>query len=236
MSELTEAEKRAQESYILGRKQYARPQAMLFSNNPGFVVDGKRYPEGDEFTDFIILSDDNRGSIQVNNQRIERRERTVNGRMRSYHIADKLRFTTEWTNLPSRAFDVIPEFETASPSEGTEQEFATGKITNLVTSIEIEGSERPVKSSGSPLFRDQQFTSDAGAGGADMLEWYKNNQGSFWLFLSYDNHYNLNNERNRLKEYSEVVEVFFELFDYTIERRGGNNHDFWNVNITLDEV
>ena len=235
MSELNEAQKLAQEAYFAGRKQYARPQAMLFSNNPGFIVNGKRLPEGDEFDDFIILSDDNRAPIQINNQRIERRDRMVNGRMRSYHIADKLRFSTDWSNLPSRAFNVIPEFETIF-SDNTEQEFLTGKVTNLVTSVDVEGTERPVRSSGSPFFKDQQFTSDAGAGGADMLEWYKNNQGSFWLFLSYDNHYNLNNERNRLKEYSEVVEVFFELFDYTVEKRGGNNHDYWNISMTLDEV
>ncbi len=226
---------KATPKYMSGRRQYSRPQALLFSNNPGYIIDGQRLPEGNEFEDFIILSDDNRGSIDISNQRIERRERTVNGRMRSYHIADKIKISTEWTNLPSRAFNVIPEFQTLEPENGS-LEIPTGKVTNLVTSVDIEGTERPVKSSGSPFFKDQQYTSDAGAGGADLLEWYRNNQGSFWVFLSYDNHYGLNNERDRLKEYSEVVEVFFELFDYGVEKRGGENHDFWNITISLDEV
>ena len=228
-------EDKATPKYMSGRRQYSRPQALLFSNNPGYLVDGQRLPEGNEFEDFIIVSDDNRSPIAISNQRIEVRERTVNGRMRSYHIADKIKISTEWTNLPSRAFNVIPEFQTLELENGS-LEIPTGKVTNLVTSVDIEGTERPVKSSGSPFFKDQQYTSDAGAGGADLLEWYRNNQGSFWVFLSYDNHYSLNNERDRLKEYSEVVEVFFELFDYSIEKRGGENHDFWNITISLDEV
>jgi hypothetical protein len=34
----------------------------------------------------------------------------VNGHMRSYHIADKLRVSTNWNLLPSRAFNKDPDF------------------------------------------------------------------------------------------------------------------------------
>jgi hypothetical protein len=222
------------EKYLDGRRQYSRPQALLFSNNPGYISNGKTIPEGNEFEDFIILSDDNRGSISVASQRIEKRERTINGRMRSYHIADKTVISTDWTNLPSRAFNVIPSFQKLEFLDSDIP--AVGKITNLVTEVDIEGTDRPVKSSGSPFFKDQQFTSDGGAGGADLLKWYKENQGSFWVFLAYDNHYNFDNERNRLKEYSEVTEVFFASFEHSIEKRGGENFDFWNISMSLEEV
>jgi len=223
----------ATESYMVGRKKYFRPQALLFANNPGYISNGKIVPDGEEFRDFIILSDDNRGSIDIAPERIEKRERMVNGRMRSYHIADKLKISVSWNNLPSRSFSVDPAFST--------DVFNEGKPTSLVTSADDEDEEgnaitRPVKSFGSPYFKDQQYTSDGGAGGADLREWYNNNQGSFWVFLSYDNYKDLNNERNRLAEYSEVVEVFFGNFDYSVQKRGGTNFDFWNVSISLEEV
>ena len=219
----------ATEAYMVGRKKYGRPQALLFSNNPGYMDNGKILPEGDEFTDFIILSDDNRSNIRIAPERIEKRQRMVNGRMRSYHIADKLRISTSWSGLPSRAFIQEPNFD-------TREAFTPGKPTGFVESVVTNDVSRPVSLSGSPYFRDQQYTSDGGAGGADLLEWYDNNQGSFWVFLSYDNYKNLGNERDRLAEYSEVVEVFFENFQYTITQRGQNNFDYWDVDLGLEEV
>lgn len=218
----------ATEEYMAGRKQYKRPQGLLLANNPGYISNGKRIPEGNELEDFIILSDNNRNPISISNQRIEKRERMVNGRMRSYHIADKSTITVDWSLLPSRAFIDVPEFQ------DTDTNF--GDVVNLVPSIDIEGTDRPVRSSGSPFFKDQQYTTDGGAGGADILQWYKNNQGSFWVYLSYDNYTNLNNERDRLAEYSDILEVFFGSFDHSVEKRGGENHDLWNVSLSLEEV
>lgn len=219
----------ATEAYMVGRKKYGRPQALLLSNNPGFFENGKILPQGEEFKDFIILSDDNRSAIRIVPERIEQRQRMVTGRMRSYHIADKLKISTSWSGLPSRSFAQDPSFDTG-------EAFSPGKPTSLVESVLVDDTARPVAPFGSPYFRDQQYTSDGGAGGSDLLEWYNNNQGSFWVFLSYDNYKNLNNERNRLAEYSEVVEVFFENFQYTITQRGQNNFDYWDVDLGLEEV
>lgn len=228
----------ASKEYMVGRKKYLRPQGLIFANNPGYTVDGSRIPEGNEFEDFIILSDDNRQSITISPERIEKRERTVNGRMRSYHIADKAVISTSWNNLPSRAFNVEPVFSNFGED--------IGKVTNLITNIEIDETERPVKSFGSPYFKDQQYTSDGGAGGAEILDWYKSNQGPFWVYLAYDNYKNLSDDfvggqlvktkYQKLANYAEVVEVFFGSFSYTIETRGGTNHDFWNINLSLEEV
>jgi hypothetical protein len=72
-----------------------------------------------------------------------------------------------------------------------------------------------------------------------MLDWYKNNSGSFWVFLSYDNYVNFPNEVTEfqnLNKYSEIVEVFFSDFTYTVAKRGGSNYDMWDISVTLEEV
>ena len=110
--------------YMIGRKKYQRPQAMLWSNNSGTLVDGLYVPNGLEigqdpgsetdeslFNQFLILSDDNRSPIDFTPIRIEKRERMINGRMRSYHIADKLKVSVSWENLPSRSYDLAPSFD-----------------------------------------------------------------------------------------------------------------------------
>jgi hypothetical protein len=110
----------------------------------------------------------------------------------------------------------------------------------------LEDVTRPVRSSGSPYFKDQQYTSDAGAGGVEILDWYNNNQGSFWVYLGYDNYKNFEDEiegneiiktkYQKLANYAEVVEVFFSAFDYSVESRGANTFDYWNINLSLEEV
>jgi len=224
--------------YMIGRKKYFRPQGLIFANNPGYIVDGSRIPEGNEFEDFIILSDDNRGPISIAPQRIETKQRTINGRMRSYYIADKAVISTDWGKIPSRAYSVEPQFSNFGEN--------IGKITNLVDFVDVDGDERPVKSSGSPYFADQQYTSDGGAGGAELLEWYNNNPGSFWVYLAYDNYNNFSDDiegneliktkYQKLGNYADVIEVFFQSFDYSIDSRGGTNFDYWNISLALEEV
>jgi len=223
-------------AYMSGRRKYSRPQAMLWADNPGTLSNGFYIPTGleigqdesqaspDQIREFLILSDDNRQPIQMDIERIEERQRMVNGRMRSYHIADKLKISTSWTLLPSRAFSNNPEFDSV-----------TGKPTNLIS--EVNG--KTVRPSGSAYIKDQQFTSDGGAGGVELLDWYNNHQGSFWVYLAYDNYKNFAEDGaqyNNLNRYNEVIEVFFADFNYSIEKRGGSNYDFWNVSVSLEEV
>jgi hypothetical protein len=212
----------ATQAYLDGRKKYARPQAMMWSTQPPQVIDGKYVPYGYEVNDdvgsvsdaslkdqFLILSDDNRDALKFNNIRIESRKRMVNGQMRSYHIADKLNISTSWSMLPSRGFATYPNF-------------------NLTT-----GKPNPA------LTQQQLVTSDGGAGGVDMLNWYENHTGSFWVYLSYDKYAEFEKDGNRylrLSEYPQVVEMFIASFDYDIIKRGGHNHDLWNVSISLEEV
>ena len=193
-------------TYLSGRNKYGRPQAMLFSDNPGTIDNGFYVPQGNEFEDFIIVSDHNRDAIKFKNNRIEEKVRTINGRMRSYHVADKVNISTSWKNLPSRA---------ASAELVIDQE------------------------SGQTLIgpNDLAYTADGGAGGVDLLNWYENHQGSFWVFLAYDKLTNFESDKyNKLSQYNEIIEVFFEDFTYDIVNRGRATHDFWDISLSLEEV
>jgi len=206
------------EAYMAGRKKYQRPQAMLFADNSGtqtsngfFIPNGAEigsedYPSTDG--SFIILSDDNREPISFEIERIEKRERMINGRMRSYHIADKRSISASWNMLPSRSYRTIPNFD----SEGETAFYGD---------------------------RTSEFTTDGGAGGVALLDWYKANRGSFWVYLAYDNYSNFGTTTqayDHLNKYNEVVEVFFSDFKYSVQKRGSTNHDFWNISLTLEEV
>jgi hypothetical protein len=138
----------------------------------------------------------------------------VNGRMRSYHIADKATLSVSWNMLPSRSFSTDPEFNPI-----------TGRSANT--------------SSGKPNSEDTSYTTDGGAGGAEILDWYNEHKGSFWVFLAYDNHKNFGDAESayaKLGVYNDVVEMFITDFSYSVVKRGGNNHDLWNISITLEEV
>jgi hypothetical protein len=165
-----------------------------------------------EVGNFIILSDDNRGPIEFSQERIENRQRTVNGRMRSYHIADKLKIDISWDMLPSRSFKESPNFNTNS-----------GAVTNP-------------NISGNYLY---QYTTDGGAGGAEILDWYENHPGSFWVYISYDKFNNFSGSIDKfdhLAEYAQIIEMFVSDFSYSVQKRGGTNYDFWNISVTLEEA
>ena len=208
----------ATSAYLSGRRRYSRPQAILWSDNPGTLSNGVYVPVGLEVgvstdeTDpslldqFIVLSDHNRGDMQFTNQRIEQRQRTINGRMRSYHIADKLSMSVSWDMLPSRGYAGLPGYDTE-------------------TGI-------------SPDIRSQdEYTADGGAGGVELLDWYENHQGPFWMYLSYDKYSNFeSNKFGHLAEYNQIVQVYFADFNYSVVKRGATNHDLWNISVTLEEV
>jgi hypothetical protein len=224
-------------SYMTGRKKYQRPQALLFADNPGIVEDGFHIPEGyevgtdssiilnsDYADEFIILSDDNRGEISFTPTRLEKRERMINGRMRSHHIADKMTIGASWDMLPSRSFGRKPAFT----AEGV-------AVYDQYPDV-VEDPNNPGQFTTIP---GQQFTTDGGAGGVEILDWYENHSGSFWVYLSYDKYNNFTDPETKyvnLQKYNEVIEVYFADFEYSVVKRGGNNYDFWNISFTLEEV
>ena len=212
-------------AYMQGRKKYGRPQAMLWADNPGYVdSNGFHIPEGNEIGsnvlpsgsgNFLILSDDNRDKIDFGTNRIEKRERMVNGRMRSYHIADKLEVSTSWNMLPSRSYFADPDFQlnSATYSDGTG--VSKYKLPTLADGLAPNTLYNPTG----------EYTSDGGAGGAELLDWYENTN-----FGKTDTAF------EQLGKYSQVVEVFFSEFTYSVVKRGGNNYDFWDISVKLEEV
>jgi hypothetical protein len=207
-------------AYLTGRRRYNRPQALLWSENPGTLVDGVYIPNGyelqgnyDDSTDldltnqFLILSDHNRGELNFTPTRIEQRQRTINGRMRSYHIADKLTMSVSWNNLPSRGY-----YQDAGFDE--------------------EGLSAYKNTTG-------EFTSDGGAGGVELLDWYENHTGPFWMFLAYDKYSNFGKDDEaytHLAQYNQIMQVYITDFSYSVVKRGGTNHDLWNISVSLEEV
>jgi hypothetical protein len=213
----------ASSAYMAGRRSYlngaTRPQAILFSDNAGTLESGMYVPNGNEWEDFIILTDGNRSEIALSNQRIEQRQRMVNANMRSYHIADKLNLSTSWSRIPSRAYSGHVTFDPAN-----------GQIDNDPSTYSM-------------------YTVDGGAGGVDILSWYEDHVGPFYVFLGYDKFRIDGSENyNRLSGYNQVLKMFVSSFDYNVEKRGGTNignmwsnnktvgFDFWNISISLEEV
>ena len=203
-------------TYMQARKKYDRPSGMLWSENSGTLIDGLYIPYGLEvgadsseepdsnlIDQFLMLTDDNRAPLDFSSERIEKRERMINGRMRSYHTADKMRLSTNWSMIPSRSHEDVPLFD---PSTG--------------------------------LSPNKSYTTDGGAGGADMLEWYDAHKGSFWVFLAYDRKGIFKGTEapyDHLRQYNQLIEMFISDFSYSVEKRG-TKFDYWNVSVTLEEV
>ena len=213
-------------TYMQSRKKYNRPSGMLWSENSGTLVEDPTSTEvpkrkiyipyglevgalaledtAPELIDqFLMLTDDNRSPLDFSQERIEKRERMINGRMRSYHISDKMRLRTDWKMIPSRSHSDVPSFDTA-----------TG------------------------LSPNKSYTTDGGAGAADMLEWYDSHKGSFWVFLAYDRKgifKGTPEPYDHLRQYNQLIEMFISDFSYSVEKRG-TNFDYWNVSVTLEEV
>jgi hypothetical protein len=180
------------------RVKWSRPQGILFSDNPGTLQSNLYIPTGNEWEDFIILSDHNRSPISLSQQRIENRMRMINGNMRSYHTADKINLSTSWDRLPSRAFSEDPQIEDL------------GIVTNQNAVLN---------------------TADNGAGGSDLLNWYEEHPGPFYVYLSYDK-----SGSRSFNRYTQVLRMFFASFDHSVETRGKDNFDMWNISMSLEEV
>lgn len=198
----------ATSNYISGRSPYTRPQAVIWTKDLPLIDSntGNLTVGGVERTDFLILSDHNRSELSFSQQRIENKKRMINGSLRSYHIADKTTVSWSWEMLPSRPFNKDPEFSAS---------------TGLPTASGLE-----------------KYIVDGGAGGVDLIDWYTENTGSFYTILSYDRYDNFIpvGKYLHLSQYSDVLEVNFSSFDYSVVKRGGTTHDFWNISVALEEV
>lgn len=289
------------ELYLNNRQMYHRPQAMLWSETSGTNYNSLYFPipSGYEFgsdvpagelPSFLILSDHNRSAIDLTPTRIEKRNRMINGRMRSYHVADKKTISVSWSMLPSRSHKEEPLFEADVPMVITdvtidnstppvsiititteaEHNYVSGDTvtivganpsqfnfadvevrsdvtahtfsfeSTLVTAVYVDGGEVTRSNVGTSGLRRSvdEYTVDGGAGGVEMLDWFENHKGSFYVFLAYDKYNNLaEGNRDGLNGYNEVLEMYITSFNYTVVQRGKDpKHDFWNISVTLEEA
>jgi hypothetical protein len=84
-----------------------------------------------------------------------------------------------------------------------------------------------------------EFTADGGAGGVELLDWYENHTGPFWMFMAYDKYSNFGKadaDYGHLAQYNQIMQVYIADFNYSVVKRGGSNHDLWNISVTLEEV
>jgi hypothetical protein len=210
----------ATSGYITGRKRYQRPQAILWSENAGTLSNGLYVPTGYEVgatvpvgTDaslvdqFIVLSDHNRSEIGFNTDRIEKRQRTINGRMRSYHIADKLGISFSWANLPSRSYGLVPDFDSSGNSF----------LKNTTGEYTADGGA-------------------GGVALLDWYENHKGPFWIYLAYDKYTNFGTTDAAFGHLGSYNQIIQVYFADFNYSVTKRGGNNFDLWNVSVTLEEV
>lgn len=205
--------------YFDGRQKYSRPQAMMWAETDD-IYDAITVPNSiaDQST-VLILSDHNRSPIDVNKIRIETRERMINGRMRSYHTADKLSLSCSWDMLPSRAYAADPNFN-----------LSTGVPQNALLSAYTANPRDNA---------EFQYTVDGGAGGVEILDWYEGHTGSFWVYLAYDKYNSFSESSNPyefLGVYNEGIEMYISDFSYSVQKRGANKYDYWNISVTLEEV
>jgi hypothetical protein len=210
----------ATSAYLAGRRRYTRPQGILWANNPGTLSNGLYVPNGIEVgadteeTDvnlldqFIILSDHNRGEMQFNTQRIEQRTRTINGRMRSYHIADKLSMSVSWSMLPSRGYAGLASFDETTgiaPNEGSVSEYTAD---GGAGGVEI----------------------------LDWYETHQGPFWMYLAYDKYTNLQGQEYKYDGLDRYNQIIQVYFADFNYSVVKRGATNHDLWNISVTLEEV
>jgi hypothetical protein len=209
-------------NYMTGRKKYpGRPQGMLWADDFAVLDNDFLVPPGfEKYSDlsqvgdvtgnsFIILSDHNRQPIEFVNNRIEQRKRMANGMMRSYYVDDKISINASWQNLPSRSHFRRPNFN---------QNTGLSPYSNI---------------------NNEEFTADGGAGGAEMLRWYYDHPGPFWVYLSYDRFTTFGTDDaayQNLNKYSQIVQMYIAVFDYSVVKRGSTNYDMWDINVSLEEV
>lgn len=211
-------------AYLSGRKRYQRPQGVLWSENAGTLTGGLYVPNGyeigantaetdpDLLNQFLILSDHNRSEISFTPERIEQRQRTINGRMRSYHIADKMKISWSWDMLPSRAYYQVAAFNDAtgiSPYKNNTQEFTADGGAGGVAILDWYNSHT------GPFW---------------MYLAYDN-----YANFKEDGEV-VNSSFGHLAQYNEIIQVYFAEFNYSVVKRGGNNFDMWNISVTLEEV
>ena len=165
-------------NYSSERSAWGRPQLMVWSKEAGVVgqpdgianssgdLVGNTYPLGIEGQDFIITSDHNRSSLSVDQLRLENRMRMVGGNMRSYYTGQKVTLNCSWNLLPSRAYQRNVNLNAKNKID------SFGNIKKEI--YQEEPTSFPFSQAPYDAYPpNSEYTADGGAGGADLLQWYR---------------------------------------------------------------
>jgi hypothetical protein len=210
-------------AYMDGRKKWSRPQAMVWcEETPSVDVNGKFIPVGYE-----LGSDTTEITEEASQQ--------PSFIILSDHSRSAIDITTErieqrqrMANGTMRSFFIADKL-----SISTSWTMLPSRSFGLVPNFN-QATGQPYSTA-----LNEQYTADGGAGGVDMLSWYENHTGPFWVLLSYDNYANFgsnNAARNKLSQYSEARQMYIASFSHSVVKRGGNNFDMWDISVTLEEV
>jgi hypothetical protein len=209
-------------AYMDGRKQWSRPQAMVWCEEmPTLDVNGKFIPVGYELGSNLtgITGASQQPSFIILSDHSRSAIDITNER-----IEQRQRMA----NGTMRSFFIADKL-----SISTSWSMLPSRSFGLVPNFN--------QTTGQPYSTalNEQYTADGGAGGVDMLSWYENHTGPFWVLLSYDNYDNFgsnNAARDKLSQYSEARQMYVASFNYSVVKRGANNFDMWDISVTLEEV
>lgn len=194
--------------YMAGRKKWTRPQAMLWADNSGLLINGGYIPQGVEPDNFLILSDHNRAELTFGVNRIENRSRMINATSRAYFVADKMTLSTSWSNFPSRVASTVTGF---SDSNGSLLTGAGASVYVVDNGASGELMKEWHKTHPGSFW--VYFAYDVGPEEGETSPSTKN-----------------------LTRYVERKQMFFTSFEYVVVKRGGNTYDLVNINLALEEV
>jgi hypothetical protein len=207
-------------SYILGRKRHARPQAIIWSENSGTLdATGIYIPTGQEIGADSSLATTSQPANQFlilsdhNRSSIQFKPTRIEQRQRMINGNMRSHHIADKMTI-SMSWDNLPS-----------RAYLRVADFNSIGKSNLTGQN--------------EYTADGGAGGVELLDWYENHQGPFWMFLSYDNYKNFGTDDAaflHLTSYSEIVQVYIADFSYDVVKRGRNNHDLWNISVALEEV
>ena len=183
-----------------------RPQAIAWANEYSFTDGGLIVPEGTNEGQDFLILSDH------NRSEINFAQQRIENKQRMISGSMRSYHVADKLNI-SWSWEMLPS---RAYSGDPEYDSNTGLVTNTgLTS----------------------FTVDGGAGGVDVVNWYENHQGSFYMLLAYDRFDKFDSTQyQRFGQYNQVVEVLFSGFDYGVVKRGGSTHDFWNINVAVEEV
>ena len=209
----------ATQQYLNNRKRYSRPQAVLFADNPPVFVNGVGAPPGFELSSEYGDNDTTENGFIIlsdhNRAPINMSSTRYENRQRMINAQMRSFYINEKMTI-DLSWDRLPSRAYSSNPDFSQ---STG-LSDLTRTTE-------------------EYTADGGAGGAELLAWYRAHRGPFWVYLSYDNFATVGYEDsnyNNLNRYTEFYLMYITSFTHAVEKRGANNHDMWTVGITLEEV